>query len=137
MTYQLLNTTLGLKQSTIQIQVGAYDMFSHFIRKKLKEKVSKRNVHPLSLVTQDLCLSACVCANASGKPQNYSLLFRCSTDTVWISPQHIYCMLVFVMNIGPKKKNQQICLEGRSNRSDAIDQFLHALSQFLTFLENL
>lgn len=90
---------------------GLWHVQSFYKEKSWKKKLNKSNVYPLSLLTQGLCLSVRVCASASGKPQNYSLLFWCSTDTVWITPSiSIVCWyLPWMLAL---KKNQQTCLEG-------------------------
>lgn len=80
-------------------------MFNHFMRKKLKTKATQEK--RMSFKSSDsavVLIWACV-PMPQGEPQNYSLLFLCSTDTILrISPQHIYYMLAFFMNIVPKKK---------------------------------
>lgn len=54
-------------------------------------------------------IRACV-PMPQGEPQNYSVLCLCSTDTVLqISPQRIYYILTFIMNIVPRKKQNKTC----------------------------
>lgn len=46
----------------VQIHVRVYDMFNHFIKKNSwKQKLHKSSACSLSLLTQQLCLSGCVC----------------------------------------------------------------------------